>query len=165
MNQRYASDAIIDDGKPAEIWARDPVVYAQHTSRPGAKLPHAWLVSPEGKKISSLDLVGDGMFTLLTGQTGRIWAEAVSALELPWLRAVVVDDPGARDLYFDWQRSREVAEDGAILVRPDGYVAWRAQNAPGGDLEKQLTDAEEQLSVALSRILGRPVSNLAVSSP
>lgn len=150
INQRYSSDAIIDDGEPPETWPRDPEIHAQHTTRPGAKLPHAWLVGRNGKKVSSLDLVGNGVFTLLTGPTGGRWAAAASALGLPWLRVVIVDGPDARDLYCAWQRAREVEEDGAILVRPDGYVAWRTPKAPDAN-------AEAQLTTALSRIMGQPV--------
>ena len=51
------------------------------------------------------------------------------------------------DLYDDWARAREVREDGCVLVRPDGYVAWRS-NAMPDDPAKALTDV-------LSKILDR----------
>lgn len=34
-----------------------------------------------------------------------------------------------QDLYCNWARCREVTEAGALLVRPDGYVAWREFDA------------------------------------
>jgi 2,4-dichlorophenol 6-monooxygenase len=37
---------------------------------------------------------------------------------------------GLRDAYGDWLRTREIDEDGALLVRPDGYIAWRAARLP-----------------------------------
>lgn len=54
------------------------------------------------------------------------------------------------DLFGDWAEAREVEEAGCVLVRPDQYVAWRAHGAAadGGD-------AEDQLSDALGRVLGR----------
>ncbi|TWH72706.1 2,4-dichlorophenol 6-monooxygenase [Modestobacter roseus] len=146
LNHRYTSDAVIPGDEPDEIWERDPEIFAQPTTRPGAKLPHAWLVGADGEHVSTLDLVGDGAFTLLTGLTGGAWVEAVRALALPFLRVVVMGGPAAQDLYFAWQRAREVAEDGAILVRPDGYVAWRSHGAPG-------SDAGAEVEAVLARLL------------
>jgi 2,4-dichlorophenol 6-monooxygenase len=39
LNQRYSSSAVLPVG-PAETWARDPELFYQPTTRPGAKLPH-----------------------------------------------------------------------------------------------------------------------------
>jgi len=41
----------------------------------------------------------------------------------------VVGTAEAQDLYCEWQRVREIDEAGALLVRPDGYVAWRERDA------------------------------------
>jgi 2,4-dichlorophenol 6-monooxygenase len=149
LNQRYSSDAVVLDGEAPEEFVRDREIHAQHTTRPGAKLPHAWLVDRRGHRLSTLDLVGDGVFTLLTGASGQPWVATVSCLKLPFLRVVVVGGQDAQDLYFDWARKREVAEDGAVLVRPDGYVAWRALTAT--------PEACDQLADVLARVLGRPV--------
>ncbi|MCP2636062.1 FAD-dependent monooxygenase [Microbacterium sp. HD4P20] len=129
MNQRYASNAVHDLDEAPEVFQRDRDVFAQHTTRPGAKLPHAWLVDASGNRISTLDLVDGERFTLLTGPSGQGWADAVLSLGLPYLRATVIGSSNAQDLWFDWSRIREVAEDGAILVRPDGYIAWRSNGA------------------------------------
>ena len=42
--------------------------------------------------------------------------------------SAVVIGPGREvtDLYFDWAKLREVEEDGALLVRPDKHIGWRA---------------------------------------
>ena len=49
MNHRYASGAIISDlDAVPEEWERDSQLHLQATTRPGAKLPHAWLVNGEG---------------------------------------------------------------------------------------------------------------------
>jgi 2,4-dichlorophenol 6-monooxygenase len=77
-----------------------------------------------------------GAFTLLTGLSGGSWATAAdrcrNELDLP-LRTVVVGGPDARDAYGDWARlvGAELAEDGCLLVRPDGYIAWRCCAVPG----------------------------------
>ena len=149
LNQRYSSIAVVPDGAAPEAFVQDREIHAQHTTRPGAKLPHAWLVDRGGRRLSTLDLVGDGAFTLLTGPTGQPWVEAAAFLALPFLRVVVVGEDDAQDLYFNWARVREVAEDGAVLVRPDGYVAWRARTAE--------PEARHRLAEALACVLGRSV--------
>src|SRR3546814_6999697 len=62
MNQRYASGAVVDDGSPEPAWLRDPELYHQASSRPGAHLPHVWL-SENGRRVAAMDLVGNGRIT------------------------------------------------------------------------------------------------------
>lgn len=157
MNQRYTSGAVLPDGGPAEVWASDSDLFAQHTTRPGAKLPHAWLVDDAGHRISTLDLVGNGKFTLITGLSGTTWIDAVEALSYPWLEARVIGSCQAQDLYFSWQRIREIDENGAILVRPDGVVAWRVKTMPA--------DAKTQLQTALEDLLGTRLDESEVPQP
>jgi 2,4-dichlorophenol 6-monooxygenase len=150
MNQRYVSAAVLadpDDGE--EIWERDPGLYLQATTRPGAKLPHAWLVDRRGLRVSTLDVTGKGKVSLVTGLAGQAWRAAVEALDLPWLRLIVTGEGDTQDTYFTWARIREVEEAGAVLVRPDGYVAWRHKPAVDDPAE-----AHRLLTTALARILG-----------
>lgn len=131
MNQRYTSDAIIfDTSVPAEEFARDREIYMQPTTRPGAKIPHVWLVDHNGAKHSTLDVTGKTKFSLVTGLAGTAWVEAAERLNLPYLRTVVIGSPDTRDMYCEWQRIREIEESGILLVRPDGYIAWRQAEAP-----------------------------------
>jgi 2,4-dichlorophenol 6-monooxygenase len=133
LNQRYASGGVASDGSPEPEWRRDRELFHQATTCPGAKLPHVWL-ERDGLKVSTLD----------TGIAGEdIWGEAAAAtasdLGVP-LEAIVIGPGRAyHDLYGDWADAREVPESGAILVRPDGYVAWRASS--GEDAAKRLTAA------------------------
>jgi len=150
LNQRYASSAVISDQHREEAWRQDPELYAQQATRPGAKLPHVWLVDSAGLRRSTLDVVGRRKFSLVTGRSGGAWIEAVERLGKPWLRSVLIDAGDARDLYRDWQRVREIEEAGALLVRPDGYVAWRhAQGLADPDT------AYARLAAALDAILAR----------
>lgn len=149
MNQRYASCAIIADVNVApEEFARDAQLYHQPTTRPGSKIPHVWLVDHKGLKRSTLDAVGRSMFSIVTGLAGTGWIEAAERLNLPYLRSVVIDSPDLKDLYREWQRVREITEAGALLVRPDGYIAWRQFDGPP-DAER----ATELLRAALETIL------------
>ncbi|OLZ63756.1 hypothetical protein AV521_37710 [Streptomyces sp. IMTB 2501] len=56
-NQRYVSDAIMRDGTPNPGFIRDPELYHQSSSRPGAELPHAWITSGT-RRLSALDTLG-----------------------------------------------------------------------------------------------------------
>ncbi len=148
LNQRYASDAIVPDGTPAPGFDRDPELYHQPSSRPGAKLPHAWITSGT-RTLSTLDTVGRGRFTLLTGIGGTAWAEAARAQDLEIATVVIGPGQEYEDPYGDWARLSEVADGGALLVRPDGYVAFRHATAAASDAE-----ADRLLTEAVRRILG-----------
>jgi 2,4-dichlorophenol 6-monooxygenase len=148
LNQRYESCAVVLDPEPEE-WRRDPGLYLQATTRPGAKIPHVWLVDRTGHKVSTLDVTGKGRLTLVTGLAGGAWAAAVAKLDLPFLDVLTIGAEGAADSYHDWHRARQMDEDGAILVRPDGYVAWRHQAGVRDEEE-----AFHRLATALSAVLG-----------
>ncbi|MGW5340851.1 FAD-dependent monooxygenase [Rhodococcus pyridinivorans] len=151
LNQRYASSAVVPDLEAGEeVWGRDRELYLQATTRPGAKLPHAWLVGPHGTRVSTLDVTGKGQMTLLTGIGGQAWKRAAATLDLPFLRTVVIGEAGINDSYGYWRQLREIHEAGALLVRPDGYVAWR-YSAPVWDDSEALTHLENALSIVLDR--------------
>ena len=150
LNQRYESSAVLPDPLAGEeTWVRDPALYLQTTTRPGAKIPHAWLVNERGRRVSTLDVTGKGMFTLLTGLSGDAWVAAARNLDLPYLRIVVIGDPGYEDLYGYWADIREIDEAGALLVRPDGYIAWRIGHAVY-DADKAAALLRDALATVLS---------------
>ena len=150
LGQRYASGAVVGDGTPEPAYTRDPELFYHPTTWPGARLPHCWL-GRDARKVSTHDVTGKGRFTLLTGLTGRPWAQAATkaAAALGVEIEPVVIGPGGdvTDLYDDWARAREVGEDGCVLVRPDAHVAWRSAQLPA--------DPEAELLRVLSRILDR----------
>ncbi len=147
MNQRYHSLAIDESGEAEEVWDKDRQLYLKATTRPGAKLPHAWLIDAKGMKVSTLDLVKGYGFTLITGLSGNAWDMAMKSINKPSLRLLQVGD-AIKDPYCEWQRRREIPESGALLVRPDGYVAWRCMEAV-----QDATEATQRLEQALDSIL------------
>lgn len=153
LNQRYASAAVVPDGTADPGFDRDPELYHQPSSRPGAKLPHAWLTAGT-RTLSTLDLGGGGRFTLLTGIGGEAWVAAArtAGAELGLDIATAVVGPGREyeDPYGDWARLRGIGDTGALLVRPDLYVAFRRAEGAADDAEAQAV-----LGAALRRILGR----------
>jgi 2,4-dichlorophenol 6-monooxygenase len=153
MDQRYESSAVVPDGTPPEEPVRDPELYSQVSSRPGAKLPHAWLTTDHRRQVSTLDLGGHGRFAVFTGIGGDSWvrAAAVVAERLGIAVAAVVIGPGQQydDLYGDWARVRGIDDGGVLLGRPDNYVAFRQVGA-ASDVE-----AEAALDSALRLVLDR----------
>jgi 2,4-dichlorophenol 6-monooxygenase len=151
MGQRYRnSPAVVTDGATEPEYTRDPELYFHPTTWPGARLPHVW-VEKDGERVSTLDLCGHGRFTLLTGIGGEAWHEAARAVAAKYgiaLDSVSIGPSGsdAMDIFGDWYRTTEIDEDGAILVRPDHHVAWRAPSAR--------TDATTKLDDVIGQILG-----------
>ena len=58
---------------------------------------------------------------------------------------------GTEAPYGAWPRVREVHEAGAVLVHPDGYVAWRQRDAVREDAA-----SPDRLRRARETVLGRP---------
>lgn len=131
LNQVYASDAVIDDGTTLE-YQRDPQLYIQPTSYPGAKIPHAW-VGGATQTVSTLDLVSHERFTLLVRDRGQYWVDAADSVSEELgidIVAIQVGQAGhVQDLYGDFGRRMEIGEDGCVLVRPDHHIAMRSQRS------------------------------------
>ena len=154
-NQRYASAAVAPDGTPMPEYQRDPELYAQPSTWPGAKLPHTW-VTRGGRRVSTLDLAGHGRFALVTGIGGQPWLDAAAELgaDLGLAITPVLIGPGQpyEDPYGTWAALREIDDGGVLLVRPDLYVAARHLAAPASPEQ-----ARDWLAATLSSVLARPV--------
>lgn len=164
MNQWYKSSAVYTDDETAEpdwpqdISSRSTKLYT--STYPGWRVPHAWLAPPQETKgarlplVSTRDVVGHGRFTILTGIGGKpIWQAAADEVSKSTGVEIAVASIGwgqdYADTFFRWHEVRGVGEKGAVLVRPDRTVAWRAQ-APLED--GAATSAKLQLVV--NKILG-----------
>jgi 2,4-dichlorophenol 6-monooxygenase len=148
LGYRYRDGAVVTDHTPEPMPARDPQLYHQPTTWPGASLPHAWL-DRDGTRLSTLDLVTGARFSLLTGPGGEGWAEAAAAASKDAGIDIDVHIIGTRDglvdCYGDWERLRETDTSGAVLVRPDRHVAWRSDRYTGA--------AAPDLTAVLHRML------------
>lgn len=148
MNQFYSSSAVLpDDSAPVEP-ARDIELHFAMNSRPGSRLPHAW-VRRKGRTVSTLDLCGAEQFTLLARIRGRAWLEAAEEVseKLGVPIAALRIGPGceAEDLYGVWRDESGIGESGCLLVRPDQHIAWR--------VEHLAEDPAQQLEAALRSVL------------
>ena len=132
LGYAYAPDGglVIDDGTQA-VAPADPVRDYVPTTRPGGRLPHAW-VERDGGAVSTLDLVPTGRFLLLTSSAA--WAAVGQALVAGDVPLDVATVPA------------EALEGAAVLVRPDQHVAWRAAHEPGADAATVLAGALTALS-------------------
>ncbi len=132
-NHRYASSAVIPDGTAMPPFTRDPELYAQPTTWPGAKLPHTW-VTRAGHRVSTLDLVGHGAFSVWTGIGGQAWLDAAAAFTdrtgLPITAVSIGPREPIEDPYGTWAELREISDSGVLLIRPDLYIAARHASAP-----------------------------------
>jgi len=150
LGQRYASDAVVGDGTPFPAHQRDPDLYYQPTTHPGAYLPHVWLQRGTDD-VSTLDLCAYDRFTLLVGIGGEAWREAAVQVSremgVPILPVPVGLGQTNSDVLGHWARMREVGDEGCLLIRPDRVVAWRSHGC--------VVDAASALSAALEQILGR----------
>ncbi len=100
--------------------------------RPGSRAPHVFL-ERGGTRVSSLDLFGRS-FVLLAASAGEAWRQAARAvadgLGVP-LDAYVVDGGELRDPEGQFRDAYGISSAGAVLVRPDGVVGWRAADGTG----------------------------------
>ena len=116
---------------------------------PGSRVPYLW-IERQGQRISTLDLF-DGRFVLLTGAGEAAWNEAAATVaeRLGIKLAVYRNGPHADLLAMDtaWEVQLGISSEGAVLIRPDSFVAWRSSTLPDNP-----TEALEQ---AIAHILGK----------
>lgn len=133
LGQRYSSNAVVDDGTPFPAPTRDPDLYYHPTSHPGGHLPHAW-VEHNRHRVSTLDLAGRGRFSLIVGIGGAPWAKAAEVVSAELGIELPVFSVGYRcehdDVLGEWEAIREIDDRGALLVRPDRFIAWRSAGRP-----------------------------------
>ena len=148
---RYRSAAILQDLPDDGALTESP---DRPSGRPGTRGAHV-VFEHKGKEVSSLDLIGRD-FVLLTGPEGAQWARAGTTLAYQCGVPLSIYRVGADllDVHGKWTERYGVTAAGAVLLRPDGYIAWRARTAA--------SSASTTLREALARIMFRSADTLAV---
>lgn len=123
---RYRSEAILSEDEPNDVLFEN-----EPSGRPGTRAPHVWLMH-NGKQASTLDLYGKN-FVLLTGPDGQRWhalfTDAGNSAGISVDSYTIAPDQPYVDSGGDFLAGHGISSSGAVLVRPDGFIAWRAQSA------------------------------------
>jgi len=153
MGFHYDRGVVIHEASPKPVLG-DGVRDYRPTTWPGCRIPHAELRrGPHA--LSTLDLARpDALVLIVDHDYARPWRNALATLQntyrFPLELAEITSrsdvDDAFVDVHGEWQRAREVDATGAVLVRPDGHVAWRALTAP--------VDPRSALAAAYGRLVG-----------
>lgn len=130
LGYTYEEGAILPDGTPAPE-NDDRVSSYVPSTRPGARFPHFWL-DGNGRRRSSRSMIDYGASTLLLGAAVAARPEDLEALgEVEARRGVRLFRLGSADIPACHRAAvhtmSQIEPDGALLIRPDGHVAWRQQ--------------------------------------
>jgi putative polyketide hydroxylase len=141
---RYPAGAFAaEDDEQSDLF-EDPRV---PSGRPGSRAPHL-IVKREAGVMSTVDLFA-GQWVLCSGPEGRGWRQVLhdspSAAALPVAYHGIEPAGDLQDVHRRWSAAYGVAADGAVLVRPDGFVAWRRRHADG--------NLQDGLDAAFARVL------------
>jgi putative polyketide hydroxylase len=147
LGYRYRSSAVVGGNCDGSVVPQD----FRPTAEPGSRAPHMWL-DRSGTRLSTLDLY-ERTPALLSGPDGGAWHAAgmrAAGRGVP-LACYRVGHGAEYDLVpddgSDWAQLHGTNSDGAVLVRPDGFVAWRAQTSG--------TNPERALAEVLDTVLSR----------
>ena len=140
---RYPAGAFVGyGGADADDLFEDP---RNPSGRPGTRAPHL-VVSHHGSPVSTIDLFSD-RWVLLAGPDGKDWGDTVR--RCPAARALgvtphrVAPAGDLEDVAHRFEAAYGVEADGAVLIRPDGFIASR--HATSGNDAKALDDALDRL--------------------
>lgn len=104
------------------------------SGRPGSRAPHV-TVTCAGTERSTVDLFA-GRWVLCAGPQSRAWRDLLDRSPSTGALRVVyhgIEPAGElQDINQRWPAASGVDTDGAMLIRPDGFVAWRRRNADAG---------------------------------
>lgn len=145
LGQLYRSAAVVGAGDELAPALRPD----QWAGQPGTRAPHAWVIK-DGEQVSTLDLFQSG-WLLLAADHGwcAVAARASAALGIGLTCLHIGTDVQAA-AEASVRQAFGLAERGASLIRPDGYVAWRLNDMPPAPFEA-LLEALGQVACAPGR--------------
>ncbi|MEZ0109467.1 putative polyketide hydroxylase [Catenulispora sp. EB89] len=129
LGYRYTAGALVG----ANVQAPTVPENFAATGEPGTRAPHLWLDGDDAK-VSTLDLF-ERVPVLLTAHDSA-WHAAAAPVAAEVGVPLECHAPNT-DTY--WQQAYGIEPDGAVLVRPDGFVAWRSGGG-ASDAKAELAD-------------------------
>ena len=104
-------------------------------ARPGSRAPHL-VLQRATTQLSTLDLFGKS-FVMLAGPDGCTWCEAWrEAAKMIGIEAEAYLVDETADPEHRFPNLYGVSTQGAVIVRPDGFVGWRAKTADGASARR-----------------------------
>ncbi|MFV8183800.1 FAD-dependent oxidoreductase [Streptomyces sp. AF1B] len=149
LGYRYPQGAVVGADAAAAVVPEN----LDLSGEPGSRAPHLW-VRREEERVSTLDLYERTPVLLSDAGDPSGWHRAAVRLAqripVPLTSYRVGNGTGAdlvTDGDADWAQAHGVTRGGAVLVRPDGFVAWRSAGP--------VADAETVLHEVLAKALAR----------
>jgi 2-polyprenyl-6-methoxyphenol hydroxylase-like FAD-dependent oxidoreductase len=161
LGYRYNSPAVLVEPGDDNLPHQHP---RESAGRPGSRAPHI-VLRRQGEPLSALDLFGRN-FVLLTGSHGTAWCHSALAaarrlgigLDAYQVANAESQAPGVlADTDDRFPAAYGISPEGAVLIRPDGFVAWRAQDATGA--------TGDTMASVLYRLLCRAVDHESPADP
>lgn len=150
----YASRAIVTEDTTPLLWKAIQMLPTLTRilgigGSAGSRAPHIW-VKFKGQRVSTIDLSTKN-FTIIAGADGKEWCNAApkvaSSLNAEITAYRVGSDHEIVALEGQWESAAGISSTGAILVRPDGFVAWRSWSTP--------PNIQDKLEEVLKKVLCR----------
>jgi putative polyketide hydroxylase len=122
----HINNILLDLGFTYGIEYQKQEKYTQ-TAVVGARAPHCWLEKNDQDK-STLDLYNNA-FVLVCSPEAQYWQKKYS--QFPCKIVTIGEGGDYLDKNHDFLEKYEITKRGAVLVRPDGHVAWHANDEQG----------------------------------
>lgn len=142
LGYKYNKGVLIPQAGDDKDETEDPF---SPTVQAGARLPHMKIEAAAG--TSTLDLIKQH-FVILTVDSGSPWLKAAQSQRIP-IDGYAINSSGSdvKDVTGRADQVLNLKAGEALLVRPDAYIAWRADAGDGGH--------SETLKGVLESILGQ----------
>lgn len=126
IGYRYTSDALIDPAPQVQS-AEVPTSHYTPTYDVGVRLPH-WWIERSGERQSSHSLLSPLTFTLLVGADALPLFDAEKTTARPF--TLLAEEKDFTSSAPKWETRTGLGATGALLLRPDGHIAWRCDALP-----------------------------------
>lgn len=123
LGYRYPKGAIVrGEGEDAGKGFESPVT---PSGTAGSRFPHVFLKSG-GKHVSTLDLIKQNL-VLVAAEPTSPWVDAAKAIAILDSYEIHESSSPLQDAQGTLRTKCKLGDGEALLIRPDGFIAWRAE--------------------------------------